>query len=66
MDTQTILVYLIFAACVISAARWFIKRINKKKGGGCGCGCPGCSSAEKKDNNSNSCCSGKNNNRTCC
>ena len=65
MDIQTILVYLIFAACVISAIRWTIKRINKKKGTGCGCGCPGCTASKKVDEPHN-CCAGDKNNRTCC
>ena len=57
MDIQTILVYLIFAVCVLYAIRWFVKRINKKTGSGCGCGCPGCTSS-KKENDSCNCCSG--------
>ena len=66
MDIQTLLVYLIFALCVLSALRWFYKRITRKKGSGCGCDCPGCTAAEKKDENSCCCCPGDKNHRTYC
>lgn len=62
MDIQSILVYLIFFACVICAIKWFIARVSKKKSGGCncgfdcGCGCSGCETNEKSIEESNCCC----------
>ena len=55
MDIQTVIVYLIFFACIVYAVRGFIKSLTKKKDTGCGCGCSGCSKAKKDGENSDSC-----------